>query len=348
MARTTKASESIITLETKPSTAQDMHMTQIEEPIDDSSHSRSRCGGTLRAEREKQALSTQDVANKLRLSTRQIEAIEADNYASLPEPTIVRGFIRNYAKLLKINAEPLLDAYTVIVPSNMPYQLTIKPTSNMHVSSKDKPKASSYILAVLATLLILGAWLFYQNYVVKPNPTAPIASINKAEPLPETALPVAERAPELQSSTELTLPAADTTILPAPSVAGPTVAASAQAPTAQAPTTPIAIIAADTNTPVAAATMAAPLVDAETADANISMAKLEINASQQTWVSVIDADGKQIYDQIIFAGSRETIEAKPPINVVLGNASGASLNLNGKTVDLGPHTRNNVARIKLE
>ena len=81
---------------------------------------------------------------------------------------------------------------------------------------------------------------------------------------------------------------------------------------------------------------------------NADMAKLEINANQETWVSVVDADGKQVYDKIIFAGSRESVEAKPPLNVVVGNAGGASLNLNGKNIDLGPHTRNNVARIKLE
>ena len=337
MARKTKASEPILTDE--PSASQDLNMTQIEEPIDYSSHSRSRCGGALRAEREKQALSIQEVANKLRLSPKQIESLEADNFASLPEPTIVRGFIRNYAKQLKINAEPLLDAYTVIVPSNLPHELTVKPTSNMHVSSKDKPKASSYVWAVLASLLALGVWLFYQNYVAKPNPTAPIASTNNVEPLPEPALPAAERAPELQSSTELTLPAADATILPAPVVS--TAAVPAEVPTAP--------VATDINTPAAStATIAAPLVDVSSANTNSSMAKLEINASQETWVSVINADGKQIYDKIIFAGSRETVDAKLPLSVVVGNEGGASLNLNGKTVDLGPNTRNNVARIKLE
>ena len=338
MARKTKANEPTLTDE--PSATQDLNMTQTEEQTDYSLQSRSRCGGALRAEREKQTLSIQDVANKLRLSPKQIESLEADNFASLPEPTIVRGFIRNYAKQLKINAEPLLDAYAVIVPSNMPHQLTVKPTSNMHVSSKDKPKASSYFLAGFAALLILGVWLFYQNYVAKPNPTAPIASTNNVEPLPEPALPAAERAPELQSSTELTLPAAtDATVQPAPVVSTATAAA-------DVPTAPVAT---DTNTFAASTpTVAAPLVDDPSANTNASMAKLEINASQETWVGVIDADGKQIYDKIIFAGSRETVDAKLPLSVVVGNAGGANLNLNGKTVDLGPHTRNNIARIKLE
>ena len=298
------------------------------------SYQRSRCGGALRQAREAQGLSVQDVASKLRLSPKQIEAIEADHFAKLPEPTIVRGFIRNYAKQLKINSEPLLDAYTVIVPSNTQHELTVKPSSNMQVTSDNKPKASSYIWAGLLALLALGAWLFYQNYIEKPSPTKLSAdtevSVEALEPLPEPALPAAERAPELQASTELTLPAA-------PDAAMPTASADPALPAA-----PVAALPA--TAPVAAPVEVVP----EAASTLAEVAKLEFNAMQETWVNVIDAEGKVIYDKIIFAGSRETIQAKPPVNVIVGNAGGASLSMNGKIIDLGPHSRNNVARIKLE
>jgi cytoskeleton protein RodZ len=160
------------------------------------SYNRSRCGGALNQARQVQGLSVQDVASKLRLSPKQIEAIEADDFAKLPESTIVRGFIRNYAKLLKINAEPLLDAYSAIVPTSVQHQLTVKPTSNMQVTSGDKPKPSSYILIGFVLVMALGAWLFYQNYVQKPSPIKPSATVEDMdlEPLPEPALPAAERA----------------------------------------------------------------------------------------------------------------------------------------------------------
>lgn len=341
MARKTKISESATI---QPKTSQDLHMTQTEEQVDYTLQNRSRCGGALRAEREKQALSIQDIANKLRLSPKQIEALEADNFASLPEPTIVRGFIRNYAKQLKINVEPLLDAYTVIVPSNAPHELTIKPTSNMHVSSRDKPKISSYFWAGLLSLIALGVWLFYQNYIQKPSPVAPSANTGKLEPLPQPALPAAERATELQPSTELTLPPAD-----AAALSTSTLPAATDVPTASAAANSVNTNAPAVTVPaVSVPITATPLADSTLISVNADMAKLEINANQETWVSVTDAAGKQIYDKIIFAGSRETVAGTPPLNVVVGNASGASLNLNGKTIDLGPHTRNNVARIKLE
>jgi cytoskeleton protein RodZ len=323
----------------------------IEQAASEGYH-RSRCGGALRQAREEQGLSVQDVASKLRLSPKQIEAIEADHFAKLPEPTIVRGFIRNYAKLLKINSEPLLDAYTVIVPSNTQHQLTVKPSTNMQVTSGDKPKVSSYIWAGLLALLALGAWLFYQSYIEKPSPTKPSAnsessSIETLESLPQPALPAAERAPEpgapLQPSTEITLPPANV---------------DATTTTLSAPTTELAVPATSNvivvETPLAsAATLPAPIAalpttQQESAPAPAEIAKLEFNATQETWVSVTDANGKQIYDKIIFAGSREVVQGKPPLSVVVGNAGATSLNMNGKAIQLAPHSRNNVARIKLE
>ena len=343
--------------------------TNFAEVMDDATYHRSRCGGALRQARETQGLSVQDVASKLRLGLKQIDAIEADQFEKLPEPTIVRGFIRNYAKLLKINSEPLLDAYTVIVPSNMQHELTVKPTSNMLVTSGDRPKSSRYVLAGLVALLALGAWLFYQNYIQKPSPTNPSTNIESSsnevmESLPQPALPAAERTPPetttLTPSTELTLPPAATDSTPSaapvesqtvPVVTTPAVTTSAV--TTSAVTTPATALP---NTvpapalPVASVPVAAPTTaPASTlAPAQKSLVKLEFIATQETWVSVVDADGKTIYDKIIFAGSRESIEAKQPLNVVVGNAGATSLNVNGKSVELGPHSRNNVARIKLE
>jgi cytoskeleton protein RodZ len=315
---------------------------QVEQTADNTTYTRSRCGGALRLAREAQGLSVQDVASKLRLGPKQIEAIEADQFAKLPEPTIVRGFIRNYAKLLKMNAEPLLDAYIVIVPSNMQHELTVKPTTNMQVTSGDKAKPSSYIWIISAALLALGVWLFYQNYIQKPSPTLPSTSVENLiseslEPLPQPALPAAERTPESQSSIELTLP-------PATDIASPSVSASAPVDSA----TPATVV----PNPAPASTVPAPVISQPAAPVSAPIsagtAKLEINATQETWVNVIDASGREIYSKTIFAGSRESIEVTIPANVTVGNAGATSLNMNGRAVDLAPHSRNNVAHIKLE
>lgn len=65
-------------------------------------------GARLATAREAMGWTVKQVAAQLKLATRQIVALEADDYAALPEPAVVRGFIRAYAKLLKLDAVPLL------------------------------------------------------------------------------------------------------------------------------------------------------------------------------------------------------------------------------------------------
>ena len=76
--------------------------------------------------------------------------------------------------------------------------------------------------------------------------------------------------------------------------------------------------------------------------------KLEFNATQETWISVVDATGREVYSRILFAGNREIIEAKPPLNITVGNALGTTLSVNGRAVELAPHTRTNVAHVKID
>ena len=322
------------------------HESAIYADADSDVYHRSRCGGALRTARESQHLTIQDIASRLRLGPKQIEALETDNFAALPEPTIVRGFIRNYAKQLKINAEPLLDAYNVLVPNSDLHRLIVKPSANMKMTSHKKPKSGRYLIVGILVLMGLGLWLFYQNYVAKPSPTAlsePVVGANasnestvNAEPLPEAALPAAEREASLQTSTELTMPAA-------PEAASPLNPTDANV--GNAPATAALPAAASQPAPVA------PAASAELPVATLGasgMTKLEFNASQETWVSVVDASGREIYNKIIFAGSRESIDVAPPVNVTVGNAGATSLSMNGKPVELAPHSRQNVARIKLE
>ena len=374
-------------------------------PLASEASSRSQCGGAIRAARESQGLSVHEIASRLRLSPKQIDAIEADHFAALPEPTIVRGFIRNYAKLLKIDAQPLIDAYMVIVPTAIPYQMAVKPPNGMRMSHQEKSKSGRYALAALALLMAVAVWLFYQHYVAKPSPIQSntnvdisasqnansvdesvtnqnAAGVNAANApvealLPEAALPAAERAMEpaaigTQTSTALTLPAASLPAnLPANLSATNQVlpAAPANSNAAQtnlsSPATPDKNLLANQSTNqsirqlpnsqlTASTTLSAPADSAVVATSEAllvptpkDVAKLEFNASQETWVNVVDANGRKIYSKVIFAGSRESVDVKPPINVTIGNAGGTTMSMNGKPVELAPHSRQNVARIKL-
>lgn len=65
-------------------------------------------GTMLRMAREARGISIPEVAEALKMSPRQIEAIEGEDFSRLSGATFIRGFIRNYARLLRIDAAPVL------------------------------------------------------------------------------------------------------------------------------------------------------------------------------------------------------------------------------------------------
>lgn len=122
-------------------------------------------GATLAAGRNAMGWSVEQVASQLRLARRQILSLEADDYAALPEPAIVRGFIRAYGKLVKLDADALV-ALIIVEPS---FEKT-KPLVGIHLAISLAPKrmlgkksigfAIKLVLAVtglaLLALLVFG------------------------------------------------------------------------------------------------------------------------------------------------------------------------------------------------
>lgn len=68
-------------------------------------------GELLKTERINLKLSVQDVATSLKLSSKIIAAIEAGNLDALPSKTFVRGFVKSYAQLLKLDSEVVLRQF---------------------------------------------------------------------------------------------------------------------------------------------------------------------------------------------------------------------------------------------
>ena len=68
-------------------------------------------GARLRAKREGMGLSVEQVAEKLRLDVRYIQALEQDNHADIAAPVFVRGYLRSYAVLLQLPADAIVECY---------------------------------------------------------------------------------------------------------------------------------------------------------------------------------------------------------------------------------------------
>lgn len=76
--------------------------------------------------------------------------------------------------------------------------------------------------------------------------------------------------------------------------------------------------------------------------------RLELEFGEQSWVEIKQANGKVLLSQLNPAGSTQSIEGVPPFQVVIGNAAHVQLRYDDAPVDLRPHFKVDVARLKLE
>jgi cytoskeleton protein RodZ len=110
-------------------------------------------GEELAQARAALGLSLGDVARQLKFATRQIEALEQGRYEELPTGTFARGMVRAYARLLKLDAEPLVEriAARVAVPDNA----AAVATARRPIPITDPTRRTNLIYAALS-LAILG------------------------------------------------------------------------------------------------------------------------------------------------------------------------------------------------
>ncbi|MBI5751751.1 MAG: helix-turn-helix domain-containing protein [Hydrogenophilales bacterium] len=269
-------------------------------------------GELMIAARERWNLSAGDVARQLRLGLRQVEALEANRFDTLPGNTFVRGFIRNYAKVVQIDPATFLEAYERSRPQIQPPEIVAQ-TEQIDFTKKPIPKWVWYIggAAAAAVLLPLAIYLALQDDEAPAN-AAPQAVAPKA----------AVAQPGQAHETPLTLPPPQAVSLgeaPAPAEAKPQGAL----------------------IPPAALPGAAGLAKA-------AGPVLKLKFEGDAWVEIRDKSGKKIFSELSRAGSEKTVQGEPPLSLVVGDAAKVRITYNGKPVDLTPHVKKTVARLTLE
>lgn len=68
-------------------------------------------GEELRREREIRGISLKEIADATKISKRFLEAIERNDHRTLPAPVFTRGFVREYARYVGLNAEEMVNRY---------------------------------------------------------------------------------------------------------------------------------------------------------------------------------------------------------------------------------------------
>jgi cytoskeleton protein RodZ len=289
-------------------------------------------GAKLASYRKERGWTVEQVASQLNLAPRQIVAIESDDYPSLPGMPIVRGFIRAYAKLLKVDAAPLLATLggetDLVHETFQPRKTLSTPFSEARLPSMVERQgiSSKWVIGgLVAVLLGVAIWAARNDRMAIEAP--------KASSPPQSGV----AAPETASTSVVTPPQAE-----APKEQPGGVPPAAAAPSEQATVTATAPVA---ETPL-------PAMPAEPAsEAAVPAGKntLELKVKEDSWIEVRRANNdKVLLSRIVKAGESERVEVDEPVSVVIGNASGVEATLRGTPVELKTKGSNNVARLSLK
>jgi len=286
-------------------------------------------GDTLHAERVRRHLDIQAIARELKIPAKFLEAIEKDQFDKLPAPVFARSFVKQYARYLGMTDDDLVSAL----------QRLFEPPPSLAEPSSEKPEtpiiqvdrmaewesvgerrswSSSLPALALVVVAMLGcsgvyAWWQRNRHAVSAHEAgqAAVSSVKGQEAAPGSLEP----APPPNTATLVR-----------------------QASTAEAAKSPVPAVnsaldqAARRDGETAANAAGAPGTPAGPP----GPVHVQVTASALVWVSA-KADDKSSFSGTLQASQSRTIDAQHTVVLRLGNAGGADITLNGKSIGpVGP------------
>jgi cytoskeleton protein RodZ len=257
-------------------------------------------GERLRAGRERAGLSIAAAAEKLHLDNKVIESLEADRFAELGASVYVRGHLRRYGDFVGEPGAELVDLYEKSRTAQPPPpDLTQVPQAERH--SDPRRLVTPAVGLAAAAVVAAAIWWF-------------VAGSKPAADDPGSVAAPAETTPAAPSNDEIV------------AVPDASVLAALQTPPPEAQP-------AATPAPArAAAATSAP--ETPKAEPPARETRLTLRVASESWVEVYDAGGKQLYFDIASGGTVQSVEGRPPLRVMLGNAAGVTVEVDGKSRDI--------------
>ena len=295
-------------------------------------------GLMFRAAREDAGMAVAKVADALHLDDSVISAIENGRFAALPMRAYVRGYVRNYARVLGLDADDMAARFDAL-DTGRPEPSVLMP--RWRLSGRPelalRPLALGYVAIVAVLLIVSGAvlWTAWQTQdwqfpffgddeaveVVDDGQPVPPALPPDVSPWPDAA-GVDETAPaghdEQSNATEVGAAAPDTV---EDATAAPLVASAPD------------IIDEGEGSDDALSTELGEVAEPETAPA-----QLTFTFEDDSWIRVLDANDRRLFNDLGRAGRVASVTGETPFAVVIGFAPGVRVEFDGEVVDLLPHT----------
>jgi len=277
-------------------------------------------GGLLRQARQAQGLHIAALAAAIKVVPRKLELLESDQFDQLPDATFTRALAQTVCRTLKIDAAPIL----ALLPPPSGYRLE-QVGGGLNTPFHERPgrlvpkewASVATPALVIAALLVIAAAVIY----LLPPGWAPLAK-SAFSRVSGSSEPAATPAP-----------VTETIVLPQ----APASAAAASAPAKDAS----AAAMTDVVPPAEAASAApSPVIAAA--------GVLKLQSSETSWIEVIDAHGKPLISRLVQPGESIGLDGVMPFKVKIGNANATDVVFRGQPLDLGPFTRDNMAKLELK
>ncbi|MCQ9326140.1 RodZ domain-containing protein [Neisseria dentiae] len=267
-------------------------------------------GLKLRQAREQKGYSIGEVAERLKLSARQIEGLESGNYEGMPELVFVRGFLRTYGRFLDLDDNEVAAFLDRIMPQNRNNLYAVDRSGSQALNYQQtevKKSFPTWILGVLTAVVIGGGIYVWQS---KSNQEYAKQSDNMERPEP-----AGSEAGNLQ---------ADNISV----VAMGSDAAASAVPAASAPAAvPAQAVASE---PAFAASAASGVVP-------VAADELAVKVLYRSNLVIKDKNGAFVINRIVPAGSEHRFRGGAPYEVWIGYSLGATANYGGREINVRQH-----------
>ena len=300
-------------------------------------------GETLRAARDGRGISLEQAATQLRCDQRVIEALEAGRFDELGPPVFARGHLLRYAALLGEPGEAMVEEWSQIAAAGTSAEL-MRGLHGPRGRDLRQVRRRLVTAAALLSAVLIAVWGLQNLPGREPavattqaaRVSAPAAAQAGSPPATTTLSPsartLARRSPRHPPKSRM--PTCRPLAAPArsPGWHGPGWYGDTRGRFAAALAAVDLAIVAGRRRPAAGASSAGEVAGTTPR----GQVRLRMAFAADSWLEIYDVRNRRLFFGLATVGAPVDVQGRAPLRVIVGNAPAATVELNGRRVDVPP------------
>lgn len=280
-------------------------------------------GSLLLSARKKQGASIEEIAGQLHLRPCIVHDIEADNFDDMASAIYVKGYVKNYARIVHVDTEAIQGCIERQFPKATAPEMQSFSRKTTRQASDGRLMFVTYVIVFILLALLVLWWVQKsdtQASVDFSQPTMEEMANSIPEPFSTAELPDPnkERDSGIESSgiDDLDIEHSDAVTARVPAIESETLSQQ-------------------------------PVLIQQALELATGESSLSLTLTADCWINVTDADGKTLINDLEKAGSTLDVKGREPFKFTLGAPQAVTIKLNNKNVSLADYPNGRVARFSL-